>query len=208
MGNESTPKSGRRGRAELAAVRRAKAVSLRAAGLTFAEIASAIGVTRQGAAAAVQRALDELAMETRERAERVRALELLRLDAILRAHWGKRGEVDHARVILDVGARRARLEGLDAPTRTEVTGAGGVPLHPVPPEPELDLDSLSVEQLRDLQRLLQLAGAEPTPALDVPVVARPALPPRAALAEVELVRLRPDEPLRALPKPPVKNAPE
>lgn len=139
-------------------MQRARAIALREGGMSYRAIGEALGVSKQMAHRHVRRALEDVTAKTRDSAERVRQLELLRLDALVRSHWAKRGEVDHARLLLSVSARRARLEGLDAPDRVEATGAGGAPLHPVPEPAELDLEKLSVTELRELDALLKRAG--------------------------------------------------
>lgn len=78
----------------------------------------------------VKRELDKLREVVGEHAEDVRQLELLRLDAMLDGLWeraraGKATAVDR---VLKIMERRARLLGLDAPTRQEVTGKDGEPL--------------------------------------------------------------------------------
>lgn len=197
-----------RGRKEHGAVQRARAIAMREGGATFRQIGDAMGISRQAAAKHVAKALDELRARTTESAERVRQLELLRLDALLRANWAKRGEVEHAKVLLSISARRAKLEGLDAPQRTELTGAGGKPLNPQPPEPELpNLENLTDAQLDQLQELLRLAGVEAPRASEVGLEpARPALPPRAALLQVEVPRAVPVEAPRALRPPVVEDS--
>jgi hypothetical protein len=193
-------------------MQRARAIELRATGMTYAQIGAAMGISRQAAAKHVAKALDELDASTMESARRLRRLESMRLDAVLRASWPKRDQVEHARIILEVSKRRAQLEGLDAPERREVTGKDGAPLVPAP-EPEVNVDHMTDEQLAQLAELLRLAGIAPTPASQVGLEpARPALPPaRSPQVEVRaagLPRAVPHEPLRASPKPVVKNLPE
>ena len=124
------------------AERDAETARLRGRGLSFAEIGKRLGMSRQGATAAHKRALREV---VREAAEDVRAVELDRLDTLYRtalgvmakSHWtvqngrivrdadgrpledsGPRlGAIDRA---LKVQERRARLLGLDAPTKNDV----------------------------------------------------------------------------------------
>lgn len=112
-----------------ATARRKTALDLRLQGLTFEAIGARLGVTRQAAHAAVTLELDALAAESRATAEKLRDLEVARLDAMLSALWpavkrGSQGAVDKA---LKVCARRARLLGLDAPTeiKADVDGLAG-----------------------------------------------------------------------------------
>lgn len=82
------PKIGHR---EHGVAQRARAVALREAGLPYARIGEQLGISRQAAYKHVQRALSDLTKRTAEGAERVRQLELRRLDALLAANWAKRG---------------------------------------------------------------------------------------------------------------------
>lgn len=119
----------------------AEAARLRAQGWGYAQIGEKLGVSMQGAHQAVQRALTAA---VREPADDVRALELSRLDLLWQAAWTvltkhhvtvQQGKVvylgdepleDDAPVLnaidrlLKVQDRRAKLLGLDAPTRHEV----------------------------------------------------------------------------------------
>jgi hypothetical protein len=129
------------------AEREARALALRRDGHTYAEIGQVLGVNRQMATRIVQRGL---ARVVREPAEQVRAIELLALDhlqvqalAVLhrRHFFVQGGEVvkranpetgeeeelaDDGPVLAAIGCvlrvqeRRAKLRGLDAPTRLDV----------------------------------------------------------------------------------------
>jgi hypothetical protein len=98
------------------AYRKAEALRLRAQGHTFREIAELVGYGNPGTAhEAVMGALAEL---TREPAEELRKLELLRLDALQQAVWsdamkGHLGALDR---VLKIMERRAKLAGLDEPS--------------------------------------------------------------------------------------------
>ncbi len=111
-----------------AAEKAAQAMRLRAAGVTYEEIARTLGYSaRSNAHIAVQRALRDAIQEP---ADELRTLEAGRLDKLQQALWaqamqGNQGAVDR---VLRIMERRARLLGLDAPVRNEVTGPGGAPL--------------------------------------------------------------------------------
>jgi hypothetical protein len=98
--------------------REAHAVDLRTEGLTYREIGTRLGVTRQMATKIIMRALKAL---PRESAAQMVVLEGERLDAILAAMWPRAmaGSARHAMVALRVCERRARMFGLDAPARVE-----------------------------------------------------------------------------------------
>lgn len=105
-----------------------KAMELRMEGLPFTEIARQVGYNSQQAAHdAVKRAL--LRTE-REPADRLRELELARLDVLWQAQFmiAQVGDVQALSACLRIMERRAKLIGLDAPERKEVTGKDGEPL--------------------------------------------------------------------------------
>lgn len=106
-----------------AALHEQQALDLRIAGVSYRDIAKAIGLSPSGAHKAVDRALAEIAEQTNEKAERVRSIELQRLDKMSTAVWkevvnGNYAAIDRA---LRIQERRSRLLGLDAPERKDVT---------------------------------------------------------------------------------------
>jgi hypothetical protein len=116
-----------------AAERARRALELRAAGHSFDQIAQLAGYrSRQAAHSAVERALlDPLGRA----AEVVRLLEAERLERLHEAHWPAAlgGSPKSSEIVLAVAARRAKLLGLDAPVRSELTGRDGFPLAPIAP---------------------------------------------------------------------------
>lgn len=114
--------------------RKLKALELRKAGYSYHRIGEALGCTKSQAHRDVGAALK---LTLQEPADDVRALEAERLDDLLRALWpdarnGNHGAIDRALRIME---RRAKLLGLDAPTRTEHSG-------------NLNVSQLSDEELR------------------------------------------------------------
>ena len=99
--------------------RQAQAVALRRAGLTFDEIAVRLGIKKQSAHSLVVRLLTQVRAEIDEGAEALRALELVRLDALHARLWPLAMDADLSAVdrILRIAERRAKLLGLDAPDR-------------------------------------------------------------------------------------------
>ena len=91
------------------------ALDLRRAGQSYHTIGSSMRVSKTRAYQLVLRGLEELQTQSKEKAEGVRELELLRLDSILLAHWLNRSDPRSADTILRVMERRAKLLGLDAP---------------------------------------------------------------------------------------------
>jgi len=147
-----------RGNAQLNATRHAQAVKLRqkcldlrVAGMSCQQIADQLGIARITAARHVAKALDDLSKQTQDNAERLRRLELERLDKLQRAAervlarnhvYVSSGKVvvdDGAKLtddgpvlqaidrLLRIGERRAKLLGLDAPTKI-TDGEGNAPI--------------------------------------------------------------------------------
>lgn len=106
--------------------REKKALELRKAGATYAQIAEKLGYSDPKSAwHAVMRALDRL---PREDAEKVRRLELSRLDTIALRLWRKiveEGDIQAVNAYLRVMERRARYLGLDAPEKKALTDPSG-----------------------------------------------------------------------------------
>src|SRR5215211_7434864 len=104
-----------------AAERQAKALALRKGGVTYEQIADAVGyASASGAHKAVLSALRRMVAEP---AEELRQLELTRLDALLVALWpaASRGTLGAVDRVLKVMERRAAYLGLDAPKKIDVS---------------------------------------------------------------------------------------
>lgn len=126
-----------------------RALELRSAGLSYRQIADALGVSRASAWRIVTRGLDELTAKCAEKAEQVKALELVRLDAMRVLLWPKRGDPRVCDSLLRISERVARLHGLDAPQKIEATGAVQVEQSdPVP-----DLTKLTDEEIGQLAKI-------------------------------------------------------
>src|SRR5262249_9130029 len=101
--------------------REAKALALRKAGWTFDSIGRHLGITRDGALKAYNRALERLPGIANR--EEMRSLDAARLDQLLRRKWqaardGDEKAFDHVMRIME---RRAKLLGLDERTNPQVT---------------------------------------------------------------------------------------
>ena len=99
-------------------------------GMKFDDIAAELGFSgRQGAYDAVSR---ELKAITREPAEEVLRLDLERLDKMWGIHYlnAQAGDAMALSSCMRIMERRARLLGLDAPSKNEVTGKDGSPIAP------------------------------------------------------------------------------
>ncbi|WP_448333476.1 hypothetical protein [Streptomyces sp. DSM 41534] len=124
-------------KAKLAEVaeRRTKLIKLRRQGISFDdERILALGYSTRGAASKdLIRALKERRDEQAAEISVYRQEENERLDALLEAHWPAAVETRDpkaAELVLKLIDRRAKLNGLDAPVRTELSGpdGGAVPL--------------------------------------------------------------------------------
>lgn len=105
-----------------------RTLDLRRAGATYQEIADELGYKNRGTAyKALRRALGRTLQDS---ADNLRELEAARLDQLQLGSWkaAMRGDPKAVANVLRVMERRAKLLGLDAPAKTELTGAGGNPL--------------------------------------------------------------------------------
>jgi predicted transcriptional regulator len=92
------------------------AVELRVEGCTFTEIGDRLGISDRMASRIFHRAMGRV---LREPVEQLVQLEASRLDALWAAMFPRalRGSARHAEVCIRICERRARLLGLDQPTR-------------------------------------------------------------------------------------------
>jgi hypothetical protein len=103
--------------------RKKKALEMRIAGASYEAIAQELGYrSRSGAYQAVMTALKRTLQEP---ANELRTLEVRRLDEMLADLWGKRKQPLVADRILRIMERRAKLLGLDAPTKWAPTDPTG-----------------------------------------------------------------------------------
>lgn len=103
------------------AERRKRALDLRIAGATLAEIAEAHGVSISTTHEDIRRCLSDIPKAS---ADELRKQEIARLDKLQNACWqdaihGDLSAIDRALKVID---RRAKMLGLDAPQQVEVTG--------------------------------------------------------------------------------------
>lgn len=132
----------------LIAQRRARVLAMRLEHRPYYEIAAALGITEAVAEKDYQRARDAAQAELGEARDATVAVETVKLDAVEQAVWEvlrrKHITVQHGKIIRDedgnvieddapvlqaadrlirIAERRARLRGLDAPTKVEVDDA-------------------------------------------------------------------------------------
>lgn len=108
--------------------RRGKAIALRLAGMDWQTIADRLDYSSRAAACVdVNRALEANLAEQSQAADTLREIESLRLDRLQAAAWpaAVKGDLKAIETVLKVIDRRIKLNGLDAPQRTELTGLGG-----------------------------------------------------------------------------------
>lgn len=105
--------------------RRLQAVQLRRNGATFDAIGKAIGISTARAHKIVTEELDRSAKQLNNETEQLRQLEVMRLERLLVSIStaitnGQLGAVDKA---IKISERLSKLQGLDAPTKLDHTGA-------------------------------------------------------------------------------------
>ncbi|MDI6898856.1 MAG: helix-turn-helix domain-containing protein [Methanolinea sp.] len=105
--------------------KRQRALDLRRAGVPYRDIAREIGVSPGQAYKYVVSGLRQIRERNAELAEDVRTLERLRLDNLFQHAFnavlqGDLSAIDRCIKVMD---RRARMDGLDAPSRSEVTAS-------------------------------------------------------------------------------------
>ena len=101
--------------------RESEALALRIAGATFDEVAHALKLYgRSDAHKLVTRALSR---HQAEQVDEMRLVEGARLDRMTRAVWAAavQGDVEAVRAVIRISERRARLFGLDAPQRVNIS---------------------------------------------------------------------------------------
>lgn len=131
----------------------AKALELRRMGLGFEEIGAKLSISTPTAFRYVSRGLAAARAQVAASADELRAEEISRLDGMLAALWprARRGEAQAIDRVLKIMERRARMLGLDAPERRELTGKDGGPIRSA-----VDMSGLSDGALQEL-----LAAARP-----------------------------------------------
>lgn len=110
-----------------AAHKRRRAVEMRRYGCSYTEIASALGCARSTAFGYVSKEIEKLSREAAEDAKLYCVLECERLDALQVSIWGRamNGDLKAIQTVLRIMERRAKLLGLDAPTKVASTTPDG-----------------------------------------------------------------------------------
>lgn len=109
------------------AQRQAEAMGFRLQGYTYEQISEAMKCSRTYAYKLVAEGLAAIPVEN---AEELRRIESERLDRMQTAFFSNatEGDLNAANMVLRIMERRARLMGLDAPERKELTGKDGKPI--------------------------------------------------------------------------------
>jgi len=113
--------------------RQAQALELRRMGKGYVEIGAALGIGKSQAHRLVTAGLEDAREQIAASADELRAEEVSRLDGMLAGLWptARKGVVTAVDRVLKIMERRAKLLGLDAPDRRELTGKDGKPLQAV-----------------------------------------------------------------------------
>lgn len=144
-----------KGDKEAKAVRAQKSLDLRIAGASYREIGKKLQVSEKTAFYDVQHELARLDPVKRDLAERLRDIELARLDRMTAKLGRKMGDHRAVTALVKVMDRRAKLLGLDAPTRLEHTGKDGAPIEHAMKEAKSSL-------IDKLEKLGVIAAETPT----------------------------------------------
>jgi hypothetical protein len=107
--------------------KRKTVLTLRKAGYSYREIQEQSGVSKSRAQHYVSDSLDQYREENKESTQELVEIENARLDAALRSIWPQvaSGNLKAIDRFLKISDRRAKLLGLDAPTKRALTDADG-----------------------------------------------------------------------------------
>ena len=113
-----------KGHEAVKAVRQQRALDMRMLGFSYRAIAKDCGVTEGTSYSDVQSAIASLDVIKKDKAERIRELELIRLDHMTQrlAADVNRGDTKAITTEVRIMERRAKLCGLDEPTKAELSG--------------------------------------------------------------------------------------
>lgn len=140
---------GKRGAAQAinATEKKREALRLRKQGLSLRAIGEKLKLSHEAVRGYIQSALAEVAEETLQDATQLRALEVERLDAYLLALAPKieKGDTQAISTALRVTEQRAKLLGIYAAEKQEVSGPAGQPQEQ---RIAIDLHSMSDDELR------------------------------------------------------------
>ena len=133
-----------------------KCLDLKITGMTNKAIARQLGLHDSQVSKYINHLLDESAEGLIGSVEKVRELELHRLDMIYLTHFRNRANYKSADVLLRVAERRSRLLGLDV-KKLELSGPNGGAIQ-VQTTSAIDITKLNAQQLGWLEEILSIAG--------------------------------------------------
>lgn len=118
------------GQAILALKRKLRAVDLKVENKSYAEIGDDLGISRQAAHKLVMSAIQEEKEELSEKTEHLIVLSNKRLLRLMAKYFpeAEKGDLGAFNAQMKLEERFAKLNGLDAAARTEISGPGGAPL--------------------------------------------------------------------------------
>jgi hypothetical protein len=127
------------------------ALDLRASGASYLQIGRALSVSKSRAWRIVGKALDGLVEQCRETAERVRQLELYRLDRYRMGLESRKSDPRAVDTLIRISERVAKLHGLDAPQRIEASVPNGGAIETQAQEP--DYSKLTLDEMLLLEAI-------------------------------------------------------
>lgn len=131
----------------------ARAVELRLQGHSEYEIAERTGYSQPSVSKYLRAYFNELHQTTIQNLDGLRAQELARLEAVFIPHFRNRAHPKSAAVCIAISAQRAKLYGLDAPTKFNVNQ-----MNLGPTGAQIDISKLNDEELQWLERIMLKAG--------------------------------------------------
>lgn len=148
-----------RPRALKTAERRARALDMRKDGATYEAIGKELKISAQAAWKIVTKYLKQAREQTDESVSDLRDMMKRRLLEANESLAPKIREGDHKAIdtYIRLQARLAALHGLDAPTKTELSGPNGGPIETQ--AAALDLSKLTIDELRIWKRLAEKVKA-------------------------------------------------
>lgn len=128
-------------------VRRAKVAKLKLGGISLRQIAQELGCSLGTVHSDLEAVLARTVDTADEHIRMERDVSLGRCEVALRAIWPRicRGDVEAINAFVRLDQRRAKLLGLDAPTKQELSGPDGGPI-PVAAQTSLEQKLESLEQ--------------------------------------------------------------
>lgn len=137
--------------------RQLQALQLRQDGYTYQQIGDELGITKEAAWMLVDKALKNYREAVKESTRELVEITLAQLDGLLHTYipLTKTGDDKAAGVVLKTISEKAKLVGMYAPSKTELTGKDGGPVASTTVSATVDYSSLSTEELAVLADLLR-----------------------------------------------------